>query len=76
MGPKTVHALKPGIDETKCYHRRERSIWIVEHREFIHEMVVREVAFDSAGIPFVGRIFLSIPSWSQKKASFCSSVSR
>ena len=76
MGPETVHAFKPRIDETEGHHRGERHAGVVKHREFVHEIAVGEVALDSPGVALVGQDFLVDSQLVAEEGSFCSSVSR
>src|SRR6185312_13038479 len=58
VGPETLHALKPRIDETQGDHRWQRHAGVLEHREFVHEITVGELPFDRPRIPLVGKDFL------------------
>src|SRR6266404_926278 len=58
MSLEAIHALKARIDETEGHDRGKRSSRVVKHGEFIDEIAVGKVAFDSPRVTFVGQNFL------------------
>src|SRR5712692_7811039 len=55
---EAIQAFKAGIDETECHHRGRRSLGVVEHGEFVHEIAVGEAVLDGPGIALGGEDFL------------------
>src|SRR5258706_6265089 len=58
VSPEAVHAFKPRIDETERHHRGDRRRRVVEHREFVDEIAVGEVALDRPRVTLVWQDFL------------------
>src|SRR5258708_16507824 len=58
MWLEAIQAFKAGIDETECHHGGRRSLRVVEHGEFVHEIAVGEVVLDGPGIALGGKNFL------------------